>query len=97
MFSQPQFGHNNTSCSRYVLVLSEAMIYKKKPDRPHSSLFAHRALGDARAAMIVLQMEIRPGAEYYKALAKVVEAIDDVAEIETGDRTCFWTRPHGTP
>lgn len=73
------------------------MAYKKKPDRPRSGLFAHRALGDARAAMIGLQKEVRPGADYYLALAKVVKAIDDVAEIETGDREHFWIRPHGTP
>lgn len=68
------------------------MTNPEKSDRPPSTVLARHALRDARLSMVHLQGEVRPGCDYYDAVESIIEAIDDVAELETGDREHFLAR-----
>ena len=61
----------------------------EKPDRPTSTVLARHALRDARQSMVHLQAQVLAGCDYYAAVGSIIEAIDDVAELETGDREHF--------
>lgn len=61
----------------------------RKPDRPPSTVLARFALADARRSMINLQSEVSASSDYWEVVEAVIEAIDSVAELETGDRGHF--------
>ncbi len=56
-----------------------------------------RALGEARTALVA-SAEAMPRKSVPRAsLELLVANIDEVAQILTGSREYFWTRPHATP
>lgn len=58
----------------------------KQPWQPERHL---QELGKARASLCQMQGEIVINSDLYRAARKCIEAIDDVAEQLTGDRSHF--------
>src|SRR4051794_3177192 len=54
------------------------------------------AIGECRRACIAANTKAPIGGPVYRAGARLMEEIDLVAEVLTGDRRHFWMRPHGT-
>ena len=52
-------------------------------------------LGETRSFIIGLHAKVKPFSYDYGALSRVNEAIDDLAEAWTGDRTYFHPKGHG--
>ena len=50
-------------------------------------------LGNGRAGAVQVMREAKIGSPEYKSAGYVADAIDDLAEKLTGDRTHFHTRP----
>lgn len=53
-------------------------------------------LGNGRAGAVQVMREAKIGSPEYKSAGYVADAIDDLAEKLTGDRTHFHTRPAST-
>lgn len=53
-------------------------------------------LGTGRAGAVQVMREAKIGSPAYKEASNVAEAIDDLTEKLTGDRTHFHTRPAST-
>jgi len=53
-------------------------------------------LGNGRAGAVQVMREAKIGSPEYKCAGYVADAIDDLAEKLTGDRTHFHTRPAST-
>jgi hypothetical protein len=55
------------------------------------------AIGECRRACVAANSKAPVGGPIYRAAARLMDEIDLVAEVLTGDRRHFWLRPHGTP
>jgi hypothetical protein len=55
------------------------------------------AIGECRRACIAANTKAPIGGPIYRAASRLMEEIDLVAAVLTGDRRHFWLRPHGTP
>jgi hypothetical protein len=56
-----------------------------------------KAIGECRAACIVASSKAPITGDVYQRCTGLIQAIDDVAEVLTGDRQHFWLRPHSAP
>jgi hypothetical protein len=52
------------------------------------------AIGACRVACIDVHRRAAPTTEVYRRASVLLETIDDVAELLTGDRQHFWLKPH---
>jgi hypothetical protein len=55
------------------------------------------AIGECRRACVAANSKAPVAGPIYRAAARLMDEIDLVAEVLTGDRRHFWLRPHGTP
>lgn len=50
-----------------------------------------------RAGAIQINREAKINSDEYRKASAMIDAIDDLTEALTGDRTHFHTKPHNTP
>ena len=55
------------------------------------------AIGACRRACVAASTVAPIGGPIYRAANRLMEAIDLVAEVLTGNRRNFWLKPHSTP
>ena len=56
-----------------------------------------KAIGACRRACVAASSVAPIGGPIYRAASRLMEEIDLVAEVLTGDRRHFWLTPHSTP
>ena len=54
------------------------------------------AIGACRVACIDVHRRAAPTSDVYRRASDLLDTIDDVAELLTGDRQHFWLKPHAT-
>ena len=55
------------------------------------------AISECRRACIAAQTNATIGGPIYRAVSRLMDEIDLMAEALTGDRRHLWLKPHGTP
>ena len=84
--------------------LCEARSIDPRTDVRHKRHFSENdsaallaAVSECRRACIAAQTNATIGGPIYRAVSRLMDEIDLVAEALTGDRRHLWLRPHGTP
>ena len=64
---------------------------------PNDADALQEAIGACRRACVAASTVAPIGGPIYRAANRLVEEIDLVAEVLTGNRRHFWLKPHSTP
>jgi hypothetical protein len=70
---------------------------QKRHFEPHDSDRLLEAIGACRRACVTASRVAPIGGPIYRAADRLMEEIDLVAEVLTGNRQHFWLKPHATP
>ena len=81
-----------------------ARLIDPRPDVRHKRHFSENdsaappaAISECRRACIAAQTNATIGVPIYRAVSRLMNEIDLMAEALTGDRRHLWLKPHGTP
>jgi hypothetical protein len=71
------------------------MVNRRRILSDHTSQHALEVAKQCRAACVAICAEAPIGGRAYVAAGRVMDAIDELAEVFTGDRRHFHLKPHG--